>query len=118
MLSGRGVYHIHIKRDRLTDLAEFLRIAEGLPSQTPLSDIFEIVRYRRESQLEIERRQAETLVRLVKVATEGGKFLDVVSHLYPDSIVDTIKHRQAEIEDEDAQLRRLEQVKAIARRFK
>lgn len=64
-----------------------------------------------------ERRQAETLFRMARLFVEGGVYLDAISHLYPESIIKGIKQRQAEIEDEEAQLRRLEQVKAIAKRF-
>ena len=44
-------------------------------------------------------------------------YLDAVSHLYPDTVIKGIRKRQADIEDEEAQIRRLEQVKAIAKRF-
>ena len=98
-------------------MAEFVRVAEGLAPQTPLSQVFEIVAYRKEGQLIKERRQAETLARIVKLATEGGVFLDAVSHLYPESVIRVIKQRQADQDEERAQMRRLEQLQAIARRF-
>ena len=116
-MQGIGVYSAGIKRDRLTELAEFVRVAEGLPPQTPLTQVFDVVAYRKEAQLATERRQAETLVRIVKLATEGGVFLDAVSHLYPDSVIRGIKQRQADQDEERAQMRRLEQIQAIARRF-
>lgn len=57
------------------------------------------------------------MVRIVKLATDGGVFLDVVSHLYPNSVIDGIKRRKAEAEEEAEQTRRLDQIRAIARRF-
>lgn len=101
----------------MTDLAQFLQVAEGLAPQTPLHLVFEVINYRKEAQLATERRQAETLFRMARLFVEGGVYLDAISHLYPKSVIDGIKQRQAEIEDEEAQLRRLEQVKAIAERF-
>jgi hypothetical protein len=94
-----------------------LQVAEGLAPQTPLHLVFDIINYRKEAQLATERRQAETLFRMARLFVEGGVYLDAISHLYPESIIKGIKQRQAEIEDEEAQLRRLEQVKAIAKRF-
>ena len=117
MLQGHGVYTLGIRRDRLTDLARFLQVAEGIPPQTPLHLVFDIINYRKESQLTAERRQAETLFRIVRLFVDGGMYLDAVSHLYPDTVIKGIRKRQADIEDEDAQIRRLEQVKAIAKRF-
>ena len=79
--------------------------------------VFDIINYRKESQLTAERRQAETLFRIARLFVDGGVYLDAVSHLYPESIIKGIRKRQADIEDEEAQIRRLEQVKAIAKRF-
>ena len=104
-------------RDRLTDLCQFLIYAEGLPPQTPLSQVFDILSYRREQDFIKDRRLAETLVRVVKLATEGGVFMDVVSHLYPNDVLEDIKRRKADQEDEADQIRRLALVKAIAQRF-
>ena len=116
-MQGHGVYTLGIRRDRLTDLARFLQVAEGIPPQTPLHLVFDIINYRKESQLTAERRQAETLFRIVRLFVDGGMYMDAVSHLYPDTVIKGIRKRQADIEDEDAQIRRLEQVKAIAKRF-
>ena len=101
----------------MTDLAQFLQVAEGLSPQTPLHLVFDIINYRKESQLTAERRQAETLFKVMRLFVDGGVYLDAVSHLYPESIIKGIRKRQADIEDEEAQIRRLEQVKAIAKRF-
>ena len=79
--------------------------------------VFDIINYRKESQLTAERRQAETLFRIMRLFVDGGVYLDAVSHLYPDTVIKGIRKRQADIEDEEAQIRRLEQVKAIAKRF-
>ena len=117
MLQGIGVYALGFRRDSLTETARFLAIAEGLPSETPLHYVFDIVAYRKEGQLIKERRQAETLFRTLRLFTEGGIYLDAIRHLYPDSVVDGIKQRQADLDEEAEQMRRLEQVKAIAKRF-
>lgn len=117
MLQGIGVYTHRFGRDRLTDLARFLAVAEGIPPQTPLTLIFDIIAYRKEKQLEMERRQAETQFKMLRLVTEGGVYLDAISHLYPDTTISSIKQRQADLADENDQLRRLEQVKAIAKRF-
>ena len=101
----------------MTDLARFLQVAEGIPPQTPLHLVFDIINYRNESQLTAERRQAETPFRIMRLSLDGGVYLDAVSHLYPDTVIKGIKQRQPDIEDEEAQIRRLEQVKAIAKRF-
>ena len=101
----------------MTDLAQFLQVAEGLSPQTPLHLVFDIINYRKESQLTAERRQAETLFKVMRLFVDGGVYLDAVSHLYPDTVIKGIRKRQADIEDEEAQIRRLEQVKAIAKRF-
>ena len=53
----------------------------------------------------------------MRLFVDGGVYLDAVSHLYPDTVIKGIRKRQADIEDEEAQIRRLEQVKAIAKRF-
>lgn len=48
---------------------------------------------------------------------EGGIYLDAISHLYPEATISSIRKRQADIEEEQDQLRRLERVRAIAKRF-
>lgn len=102
----------------MTDLAEFVKVAEGMPPQTPLPYVFDVLAYRKEGQLVKERRQAETLVRILRMFTEGGVFMDSVSHLYPKSVIEGIKQRRADLDEEAEQMRRLEQIQAIAKRLK
>ena len=102
---------------RITNALREAGLFEGFPPDTPLPTIWRGLKYRRGLEVEERLDLAQTLMRAVKVATEGGTFKDVCEHLLPPEGAQKGAQAQQEADEMNTSLSILERFRAVEDRW-
>lgn len=105
--------HLFDSKRRLSANLDLLARAEGVVGLAP-QDIIDVLAIRHEKTMDSQRMFAMTLFRTAQAVSEGGAYLDVMSHLYPD--VPAIKEKVREEQERAKSEGLLERFRRLAGR--